>query len=88
MVADDGLVAEGHLAVGRRVHAGDDVERCGLAGAVGADQGYDLALVDFHAQVVDGDDAAELHGHIFKTENMFSHGSCPPLPRQAPLFSW
>ena len=52
--------AEPHLAVRQRQHAGDQVEGGGLAGAVGTDQADDLAGADLEADVVDGDQAAEL----------------------------
>ena len=72
---------EQHLPVGRRVHAGDDVERRGLAGAVGADKGHDLALIDLHAQIVHGYHTAELHGHIFHAQHVFrlTHCTSPPF---------
>ena len=71
MVADDALTVEGHAAVGGRVHTGDHVEGGGLTGAVGADQGHDLALVDVQIQVIDGHHAAELHGGVFHMQHIF-----------------
>ena len=72
---------EQHLSVGGGVHAGDDVERRGLTGAVGADEGHDLALVDLHAQIVHGHHAAELHGHMLHPEHIlhFRHYAAPPF---------
>ena len=64
IVGDQQLVVEIDRAVGGLVHAGDGVEGGGLAGAVGADQGHDLALENFHGEIVHGDDAAELHGDV------------------------
>ena len=79
MVADDRLAHEADLTVRRLIHAGDGVERCGLARAVGTDERDDLALVDLKAQVVDGDDAAELHRNIVETQNILAHFSPPPF---------
>ena len=79
MVANDRLAHEADLTVRRLIHAGDGVERGGLARAVGTDERDDLALVDLKAQVVDGDDAAELHRNIVKTQNVLAHFSPPPF---------
>ena len=73
MVPHDAASLKGHAAVGGRVHTGDDVERRGLTGTVGADEGHDLALVDLQVQVVHGHHAAELHGDIFNRENVLAH---------------
>jgi hypothetical protein len=54
-----GLAAELEAAAVGRVQAGDHVEEGGLAGAVGADQAVDLALVDGDADVRQGLQAAE-----------------------------
>ena len=43
----------------RREHAGDQVERRGLAGAVGADQRVQGAVLDGEVDALDGLDAAE-----------------------------
>ena len=43
----------------RPVEAADAVEQAGLAGAVGADDGHDLAVVDVEAHAVERGDAAE-----------------------------
>ena len=76
-----GLPSKLNLAVGRLVDAGDAVEGRGLAGAVGADEGHYLAAVDLQREVVDGDDAAELHGdvlHVQDVFNLFAHFAAPP----------
>ena len=44
--------------------AADQVEERGLAGAVGTDDGAQLAGLDRHRHVVDGDQAAELLGDV------------------------
>ena len=46
------------------VNAGDDIECCRLARAVGADQAHDRALRDDEVDVVDRDEAAELLPHL------------------------
>ena len=81
MVGYDQLVFIPHLPVGGFVYAGDAVEGRGFAGAVGADQRHDLAAVDMHAQVIDGDHAAKLHGDAFEFQHMISHGSVLPSSR-------
>ncbi len=51
-------------AVGRPVEAGDAVEHGGLAGAVRADDGGDVAGARLERQVVDRLQAAEAHGQV------------------------
>src|SRR5215510_7377296 len=51
---------EDDLAYSRREIAGDRIERRRLAGAVGADEGENLPLPHLEAQVVDGEEAAEV----------------------------
>src|SRR5690606_9048188 len=46
VVADDVLAADQYLAVARIDDAADDADQGGLAGAVGAEQGEDLAALD------------------------------------------
>ena len=65
MVPHDARLIEAHPPVGGGVHTGDDIERCGLASAVGANQRHDLALVDLQIQIVHGYHAAKLHSDIF-----------------------
>ena len=82
MTLRDDLAPHFHIAVGGRVYAGDHVEGRGLARAVGADEGHDLALVHVHAQAVHGDYAAELHGHVFQLQDgldAIAHFTAPPF---------
>ena len=65
MVPHDARLIEAHPPIGGGVHTGDDVERRGLAGTVGANQRHDLALVDLQIQIVHGYHAAKLHSDIF-----------------------
>ena len=78
MVAHDGLAHELNKAVSGLVNAGDAVKRSGLTCAVGAYKGDYLALGDIKREVVDGDDAAELHRNIFNVENIVAHYAAPP----------
>ena len=52
------------MAGGGGVDAADEVEHRGLAGAVGADQGEHLALVDIEADIADGQYAAEADAQV------------------------
>ena len=51
-------------ARGGRVDAADQVEHGGLASAVGADQGEDLAALDVEADLVHGQHAAKAHAQV------------------------
>ncbi|MPN59554.1 hypothetical protein SDC9_207275 [bioreactor metagenome] len=73
MVRRDQGVAEPDFAVCRLVDAGHAVERGRLSGAVRPDQGDDLAAANLHRQVVDRDDAAELHRHIVQSKHGLAH---------------
>ena len=66
-VGDVGAV-EHQLAAGRLVDAAHQVEDRGLAGAVGADDGEDLALADVEGHAVDGLDAAEVDREVVDRE--------------------
>ena len=52
----------------RLVEPADDVEQRGLAGAVRADEGADLALLDGEGQPVERDDATEAHADVLDLE--------------------
>ena len=81
MTLRNDLAAQLDATVGGRVHAGDDIERGGLARTVGADQGNGLALVYVHAEAVHGHHAAELHGYIFEFKDGFDDVHFPaPFP--------
>ena len=81
VILSDDLAHEFDLAVRRLIYAGNAVEGRGLAGAVRADKRDDLALVHVKIQVVDGDNAAELHGDVFNMQYVFSHCLSPPFVR-------
>ena len=87
MVADHRLVKEFDEAVRRLVYAGDAVEGRGLSGAVRADERHDLPLGNVQREVVDGDDAAELHRDILHAEDVLTHLLCPPQLRSFLPFS-
>src|SRR3954447_26658692 len=63
------LLVERDHSLGRLVEAGDAVENGGLAGAVRADDGGDVAAAGPEGQVGDGDEAAEAHGQVFDGED-------------------
>ena len=73
------LTVEIDLAVRRLIHAGNAVERGGFACAVRANQSDNLSLIYIQIQVVDGHNAAELHGNIFNMQHVFSHCLLPPF---------
>ena len=87
MAAHHRLAAVFDEAVGRLIHAGDAVERGRLAGAVRADERHDLPLGNVQREVVDGDDAAELHRDILHAEDVLTHLLCPPQLRSFLPFS-
>ena len=64
----DILAVEHDPAGARREESADQVEEGGLAGAVGADHGAQLARLDRHRHVVDGDQAAEMPRDVFDLE--------------------
>ena len=64
----DVLVFEKDLAVRRRIDARDQVEDRALAGAVGADDREDLALLDREAHGIDRLQAAEMQRQVFGPE--------------------
>ena len=58
-----------HLPLLRGVDAGERVEQRRLAGAVGPDDGQDLAAGHRHRDVVEADDAAEAQGDVLDVED-------------------
>ena len=66
--AEQALAVERDLARLGPVEARDDVEGGRLAGAVGADQAGDLALLHRERDVVEGDDAAEAARDVAELE--------------------
>ena len=81
VVFHDDLPRQAHPAVGGLVDTGDAVEGGGFAGAIGADEGHDLPLVDLHGQVVDGHYTAELHGDVLQAQHILSHCAHQPFRR-------
>ena len=66
---------------GRPVEAGQAVEHRGLAGAVRADDGGDLALGGDEIEVVDRDQPAEPHGQVLDPQDRpAAHAGFLPLP--------
>ena len=73
----DLLAVEEDLAAVHMVHAGEHIEDGGLAGAVGADDADDLALVDVKFHVFHGHQAAEGLGNAFYFQQCH-HFTCFP----------
>ncbi|MNR08512.1 hypothetical protein D3C85_1246740 [compost metagenome] len=77
--AVDALATEQHLAGSRGVDARELVEQGALAGAVGADQGEDLAGAHLQVHVVVGHQATEALGHVARLQNQPAvFGQLPP----------
>ena len=66
MLAQIGPAIEIQAAIGGGIDPRHHIKGGGFAGAVGADEGHDLALAHFHRKVIHGYHAAELHCHIFQ----------------------
>ena len=80
----DVLAVEQDAAGGRGQKSADQIEEGGLAGAVGADHRAQLAGLDGHRDVVDGDQAAEVARDVLDLEQ--AHGAAlrwmmPSTPR-------
>jgi hypothetical protein len=70
------LALEAHLARGRPVERGDQVEDRRLAGAIGSDQREHLVGPDLEGHVVHGQQAAEADREIRGFEHRRRHFSC------------
>ena len=70
------LAFEPHLALGRGQDAANRVQRSGLAGPVGADQGDDLILLDCQGEPPQGVDVAVEDVQVVDFEHR--HLSLPP----------
>src|SRR5208283_1838398 len=77
----DGLAGEHDLTRRRREEAADHVEEGGLAGAVRANDGAQLAGLDRHRDVVDGDQAAEALGEVADLEEAHAASRRWSMPR-------
>src|SRR5690606_10964055 len=64
-----GTVPHHHAPLGRLVEPGDAIEDGGLAGALGPDQGGDVAAANLEGQVVYRDQPPETHGQMLDGEN-------------------
>ena len=62
---DGASPAKAMVPGGRAIDAGEDVEDGGFAGAVGADEADEFAGEQVQREVIDGAEAAELHGEGF-----------------------
>jgi hypothetical protein len=72
--AVEGNAFKAHLSPRWAQEAGDHVEGRGLTGAVRADEPEHLAFVDIECHVGDGDEAAEMNGHMLDGENRLAPG--------------
>ena len=70
--------AQPDAAFGGFVHAGDQVEDCRLAGAVGPDDADQLARVHRQAEVIHRAQPAEVMGHVINLQQR-RHGRPPSL---------
>ena len=79
----DILAVEGDGAGLGTKQAGDGLEGGGLTGAVGTDEGDDLALVDLKGDILDGMDGAVIDVDIlyFQQCHISFLPSCPDRPR-------
>ena len=68
------------IPFGRLVDAGDAVEEGGLAGAVGADQGDDLALPDLEVDGVERPEPAEIHRQSVYGQGRSPYHACAGSP--------
>ncbi len=75
--ARDVAAVEHDPSAGGRVDAADAIEDAGLAGAVGADDGEELAGVDLEAHPGQGGHAAEAQAQVFQSEKC--HSPVTPL---------
>ena len=66
------FAVEVDLALLRLVEAVDAVEKGGLAGAVGSDDGQDLVVLDIEADVRERVDAAEAQRHVVDPHDCIS----------------
>ena len=73
----DGLAAIVDLTALQLQQAADCVHRGCLAGAVGTDQGDDLALIDMEGHILDGVDRAVVNIDIFDRKHL-AHRQSPP----------
>ncbi len=72
----------GDAAAGGFIVGGNDVKQGRFARAVRADKAKDLRLVNMEADVVDGPQAAELHGDVLHLQDnvIFRHSCCSFFP--------
>ena len=69
LALSDDRAVENDAAFRERVNAGDKIEDGGLTGAVGADQGVDLALFDLKGDIAHSGQAAEALGNVPEFEH-------------------
>jgi hypothetical protein len=75
---DEAFAGEADASIGRFERAGDQVEQRRFPGAIRADDGAHLALLDAHRDVIDRDEPAEPAGQIIELEQR--HDCIPIRP--------
>ena len=75
LLAFDGGAVQDDIPFGHLIHAGDQVENGGLAGAVWPDDAEDLPFVYMEGHIGNSGEAAELFHYIFHFEQ---HQFFPP----------
>ncbi len=88
LVAVDLFAEDRDAALDGSQQARDRQQRGGLAGAVGAEQGHDLAGVDVQRQVAQHGDAAVAGVEAVEFDQSVCHHWSPVCPKLAPAWAW
>ena len=75
IVAADVVAHDGDAATARAREAGEHRDQRGLAGAIGAQQGEELALFDVEADIVDGGERTIVLAHPFDMYGRQAHAA-------------
>ena len=73
-LAGDVAAGEQHATFGRRQHAGEEIDKRGLAGAVGADQRVARAGFELEVDILHGPERAEIAAERLRFEAGLAHG--------------
>jgi len=73
-LAGDVMPGKQHAALGRRQHAGEEIDERGLAGAVGADQRVARAGFELEVDILHGFERAEIAAERLGFEARLAHG--------------
>ena len=80
VLLDDALPLEGNAAGGGNQVAGDGIEECGLAGAVGTDETGKFSLIDVNADIIHSPQAAEGNDQIADLQHFILTAHAASLP--------